>query len=196
MKKIKSTIKNNLITIEKVMDQCVGHIEKSIAMMINAISNGNKILWCGNGGSAADAQHMAAELVGGLFSHDREPIPSIALTTDTSFITAWSNDVNYSTIFSRQIEAIGIKGDILIAISTSGNSLNVINAIKTARLKKLKTIILTGKTGGKMGDMGDIKICVPSNNTQRIQESHLLIEHIICESLESFLIKKNTSSGE
>ena len=159
-------------------------------LLSKTLSDGNKIILCGNGGSAADAQHMAAELVGGLASHSRKPIPSIALTTDTSFITAWSNDTDYSTIFSRQIEAIAKKGDVLIAILTSGNSLNVIKAINMATLMNVKVIILIGKTGGKMKEMGDEVICVPSRNTQRIQEGHILIEHILCESLESLYLER------
>ena len=134
------------------------------------------------------AQHMAAELMGGLVSHDREPIPSIALTTDTSFITAWANDTGYETIFSRQIDGLGNAGDILIAISTSGNSVNVLRAIKCAKNKKMKIIILTGETAGKMKDLGDVKICIPSANTQRIQEGHLLAEHILCELMEASIL--------
>ena len=186
MKTIRGIIRYNLSVNTKILNNCVDDIENSIHIMNKAIQNGNKILWCGNGGSAADAQHMAAELVGGLTSHDRKPIPSIALTTDTSFITAWSNDTDYSTIFSRQVEAIGIEGDVLIAISTSGNSLNVIKAIKKAKEMSLKIIILTGLTGGEMKKMGDVMICVPTKDTQRIQEGHLLIEHILCENVESF----------
>ena len=132
---------------------------------------------------------MAAELMGGLVSHERPAIASIALTTDSSFITAWANDTDFATIFSRQIEGLGKENDVLIAISTSGNSTNVLNAIKCARDKKMKIIILTGKTGGKMQDLGDISICIPSTNTQRIQEGHLLAEHILCELLESDILK-------
>ena len=112
------------------------------------------------------------------------PIPSIALTTDSSFITAWSNDSSYEEIFSRQIDGIGNSGDILVAISTSGNSINVLNAIKTAKSKKIKTIILTGKKQGKMKGMGEVLISIPSDDTQRIQECHLLVEHILCELTE------------
>jgi D-sedoheptulose 7-phosphate isomerase len=158
--------------------------------MDQAIKNDNKIMWCGNGGSAADAQHMAAELMGGLVSHDRKPIASIALTTDTSFITAWANDTDYSSIFSRQIEGLGNAGDVLIAISTSGNSMNIINAINTAKNKEMKIIILSGATAGKMAALGDVRICIPSTNTQRIQEGHLLVEHILCEFVEASLLNQ------
>lgn len=168
-----------------MLEECIGDIESAAKMMLDAIRNGKKILWCGNGGSAADAQHMAAELMGGLRSHSRKPIASIALTTDTSFITAWANDTSYDEIFSRQIEGIGVFGDILIAISTSGNSKNIINAILAAKLAGIKSIILTGSSQGKMKGMGDVLISVPSDDTQRIQECHLLIEHILCENIEN-----------
>ena len=186
---IKNIINENNSVTKNITKYCAKDIKDSINILIEAISNNKKILWCGNGGSAADAQHMAAELMGGLVSHDRKPIASIALTTDTSFITAWSNDTDYDSIFSRQIEGLGMQGDVLIAISTSGNSLNVINAINTAIKKRLKVIILTGKSAGKMKNFGDVRVCIPSNNTQRIQEGHLLVEHIICESIEDFVLR-------
>ncbi|MFL3051969.1 MAG: SIS domain-containing protein [Candidatus Neomarinimicrobiota bacterium] len=168
----------------RMLETCLSEVESAAEIMLSAIKNGNKILWCGNGGSAADAQHMAAELMGGLRSHSRKPIASIALTTDTSFITAWSNDTSYDEIFSRQIEGLGVPGDVLIAISTSGNSKNVVNALLAARSARIKSIILTGKNHGKMEGMGEVMISVPSDDTQRIQECHLLIEHILCENIE------------
>ena len=168
-----------------MIDECLESIKKASTTMLEAINKGNKILWCGNGGSAADSQHMSAELMGGLRSHSRPPIPSLALTTDSSFVTAWSNDTSYESIFSRQIEGIGSSGDVLVAISTSGNSTNVLNAIRSAQLKKIKSVILTGKSQGKMKGMGDIMISVPTNDTQRVQECHLLVEHILCEYLEA-----------
>tara|TARA_B100000959_G_C14688211_1_gene503570 strand:+ start:152 stop:721 length:570 start_codon:yes stop_codon:yes gene_type:complete len=171
-----------------MLENCTDDIKQASEIVIDCIKNGNKILWCGNGGSAADAQHMAAELMGGLRSHDRKPIPSIALTTDSSFITAWSNDTSYDEIFSRQIEGIGNSGDVLVAISTSGNSTNVLNAIKTAKSKKIQCIILTGKSKGKMKEMGNVLISIPSNDTQRIQEGHLLVEHILCELAEEIYL--------
>ena len=171
-------VKNTMIVAS------VEDIEKAAEMMVAAVQNGNKILWCGNGGSAADAQHMAAELMGGLRSHDRPAIQSIALTTDTSFITAWSNDKDYESIFSRQIEGLGSTGDILMAISTSGNSRNVVKAVESCKEKGITVIVLTGKTGGVLKDMGDVTISIPSDDTQRIQEGHLLAEHILCEMVE------------
>jgi len=174
-----------------MIDACSGDITKGVQLMIEAVKASKKILWCGNGGSAADAQHMAAELMGGLVSHDRPAIASIALTTDSSFVTAWSNDTGYESIFSRQIEGIGDSGDVLIAISTSGNSENVIQGINLAKKKSMKVIVLTGKSGGKMADLGDVTICIPSDDTQRIQEGHLLAEHILCESVEFEIIKQS-----
>ncbi|HJL86288.1 MAG: SIS domain-containing protein [SAR324 cluster bacterium] len=174
-----------------MIDACSGDITKGVQLMIEAVKGSKKILWCGNGGSAADAQHMAAELMGGLISHDRPAIASIALTTDSSFVTAWSNDTGYESIFSRQIEGIGDSGDVLIAISTSGNSENVIQGINLAKKKSMKVIVLTGKSGGKMADLGDVTICIPSDDTQRIQEGHLLAEHILCESVEFEIIKQS-----
>ncbi len=188
IKDIISMIEENNKISSKILDHCVSDIRAAVDLSIKAIDSNKKIIWCGNGGSAADAQHMAAELMGGLVSHDRRPIASVALTTDSSFITAWANDTDYNTIFSRQVEGLGKKGDILMAISTSGNSTNIINAIHAANLKKMKVVILTGKSSGKMKNLGDVKICIPSNNTQRIQEGHLLVEHIFCELIEKSII--------
>ena len=164
-------------------------IERAAHLLIDSIKAGGKILWCGNGGSAADAQHLATELMGGMSDHDRMPIPSIALTTDSSFITAWSNDTDFESIFSRQIQGLGKEGDVLVGISTSGNSKNIINALKQAKYKKLKTIAFTGKTGGDLNGIADITIKVPSDDTQRIQESHIMIGQILCGLVESFIMK-------
>ena len=175
---IKKVIQHSILVKEKIIKLCINDIKLASDAMYASIKNGNKILWCGNGGSAADAQHMSAELMGRLVSKKRPPIASIALTTDTSFITAWTNDTDYSTIFSRQIEGLGNSGDILIAISTSGNSENVIKAIIAAKQKKMFSIILTGSKKSKMIDMGNIQICIPSKDTQRIQEAHLLVLYV------------------
>ena len=174
----------------KIVEDGVEQIEKAAEVFINCIKNGGKIFWCGNGGSAGDAQHLATELMGGMTDHDRKPIPSIALTTDSSFLTAWSNDTDFESIFSRQIQGLGEEGDVLVGISTSGNSKNVINALKQAKYKNLKTISLTGKTGGNLDGVADITIKVPSNDTQRIQESHIMIGQILCSLLELSLVKK------
>ena len=168
---------------------CSAAIKRASNEMHQTIKKGKKILWCGNGGSAADAQHMAAELMGGLISHKRPPIPSISLTTDTSFLTAWTNDTSYETVFSRQIEGIGNEGDLLVAISTSGNSENVIRAVFAAKEKGITSVSLTGNNGGKLAKISDIDICIPSKNTQLIQEGHLLAEHILCEILEQRMMK-------
>lgn len=163
-------------------------IESAGIACANALRNGNKILLCGNGGSAADAQHIAAELVvrykGG---NERRALPAMTLSPDPSTITACGNDYGYDRLFARQVEAFGNEGDVLIGISTSGNSLNVINAIDEAKIKKLKTISLLGKNGGKIKNLTDIEIVVPSMETARIQESHILIGHILCSIVEKEL---------
>ena len=179
-------ISNNEVT-KTMLSSCVEDILLACEILISSIKDGNKVFWCGNGGSAADSQHMSTELMGGLRDHDRPPIPSIALTTDSSFLTAWSNDTDFKTVFSRQIEALGNPGDVLIAISTSGNSDNVIEAVMMAKKMSMKVIILTGESGGKLNDRGDVVINIPSNDTQRIQEGHLLTEHILCEKVDSSL---------
>ena len=153
---------------------------------VEAYRRGNKTLLAGNGGSAADAQHIAAELVG-RYGFDRPSIPSIALTTDTSNLTAIGNDYGYDKVFSRQLEGMGAEGDVFFGISTSGNSQNVINAFESAKRKGITTIALVGKDGGKMAQMAHMAIIVPSDATPRIQESHILIGHIICDVIEKEL---------
>ena len=190
---MKENIKNQILESAKIKNEMVKNglesIEKAAELLIGSINAGGKILWCGNGGSAADAQHLAAELMGGMSDHDRMPIPSIALTTDSSFITAWSNDTDFDSIFSRQVQGLGAEGDVLIGISTSGNSENVINALKQAKYKNLKTIAFTGKTGGNLDGIADITIKVPSDNTQRIQESHIMIGQILCSLIELSILQ-------
>ena len=190
---MKENIKNQILESAKIKNEMVKNglesIEKAAELLISSINAGGKILWCGNGGSAADAQHLATELMGGMSDHDRMPIPSIALTTDSSFITAWSNDTDFDSIFSRQVQGLGAEGDVLIGISTSGNSENVINALKQAKYKNLKTIAFTGKTGGNLDGIADITIKVPSDNTQRIQESHIMIGQILCSLIELSILQ-------
>ena len=190
---MKENIKNQILESAKIKNEMVKNglesIEKAAELLIGSINAGGKILWCGNGGSAADAQHLATELMGGMSDHDRMPIPSIALTTDSSFITAWSNDTDFDSIFSRQVQGLGEEGDVLIGISTSGNSENVINALKQAKYKNLKTIAFTGKTGGNLDGIADITIKVPSDNTQRIQESHIMIGQILCSLIELSILQ-------
>lgn len=161
-------------------------MEKTIEYITSSIENGGKVLICGNGGSAADAQHIAAEFVG-RFVMERKGFPAIALTTDTSNLTAIANDYSYDDVFRRQVEALGKKGDILIGISTSGNSENVIRAIEEAKNIGMKVIGLTGKTGGKMKDICDVPFVFEIKDTARIQELHMMTYHLICEFSEKEL---------
>ena len=153
-----------------------------------ALRGGGKILWCGNGGSAADSQHLAAELVG-RFRRERRGLASISLTTDTSILTSVANDFGFDSVFSRQVEAIGSPGDLLVALSTSGNSRNVIAALEAARSKGLITVALTGKGGGKMAQLADHVLSVESSDTARIQEVHILAGHMLCDWVEMDCIR-------
>ncbi|SNV62662.1 Phosphoheptose isomerase 1 [Veillonella rodentium] len=148
-----------------------------------ALENGNKILFCGNGGSAADSQHLAAELIG-RFKKERRSLAAVALTTDTSILTSIANDYDYDVVFARQVEGLGRSGDVLIGISTSGNSKNVLKAVEMARSIGMHTIGFTGEGGGKMAELCDITLAVPSKVTARIQEMHILAGHIVCELIE------------
>ena len=163
------------------------HIERSARLLIDALAKGHKILVCGNGGSAADAQHMAGELVG-RFQKERRGLPCVALTTDTSILTACANDFGYEEVFARQVEAIGAADDVLVGISTSGNSANVIRAFEAAASAGMQRLALTGNGGGHIGKMdGVLSIVVPSRSTQHIQEGHITIIHILCELVEDAL---------
>lgn len=179
--KVKQKILSSVCIIEE--------IKKAALEVLNAYKNNKKTLLAGNGGSAADAQHIAGEFVS-RFYFDRPGIPSIALTTDTSILTAIGNDYGYENLFSRQIQANGVAGDIFIAISTSGNSKNILKALEVCKEKDIKTIGLTGSNGGLMNNLCDIIIKVPSNCTPRIQESHILIGHIICAIVEEEMFGK------
>lgn len=156
---------------------------------VHTFEQGGKILFCGNGGSAADAQHLAAELSGRYFI-DREPLPAEALHVNSSYITAVANDYSYDEVYARMIRAIGKAGDILIALSTSGNSPNIIRAIEDAKARNMKVIGFTGATGGRMAALCDLLIKIPSNSTPRIQECHIMVGHILCEITESRLFEK------
>lgn len=158
-------------------------IEKAGLLIQQALEGGHKILFCGNGGSAADSQHLAAEIVG-RFQKERPSLPAIALTVDTSILTAIANDYGYDTVFKRQVEGLGQRGDVFVGISTSGNSKNVIVAIDAAREKGLHVIGLTGEGGGKMATLCDVCLAVPSKVTARTQEMHIMIGHILCEIAE------------
>jgi len=188
IEKIKKQILESASVKENMLEYCVPDIEVAAKILIDSIKNGGKIFWCGNGGSAGDSQHLATELMGGMSNHDRKPIASIALTTDTSFITAWANDTDFESIFSRQVQGLGNKGDVLVGITTSGNSKNVLAAVKQAKYKELKTIVLTGKSGGRITGMADITIHIPSDDTQRIQEGHIMTGQILCGLVEDALI--------
>ena len=189
---IKSDIEESIKVKNDLLEKSIEDIENAAKLIIRCVLNGGKVLWCGNGGSAADAQHLSTEFMGGMTDHNRRPIPSIALTTDTSFITAWSNDTDFESVFSRQIQGLGLDGDVLVAISTSGNSQNVISAIKAAQEKNMITLALTGKEGGMMAEAlndNDIEIRVPSLATARIQETHLLIIHCLCDIIDHTLFQ-------
>jgi len=164
----------------------VDSIEAAAQMLIDCYRAGGKVLLCGNGGSAADAQHLAAELISRL-KLERAAIPALALTTNTSLLTAIGNDYKYDLVFVRQVEAFGKAGDVLIAISTSGESENVIKAVEFSRMQGIKSIALTGAKGGRLAEKVDIAIKIPSDNVQRIQECHITVGHILCELIESAL---------
>jgi D-sedoheptulose 7-phosphate isomerase len=174
---------NSHIETAKKMEKLLPEIEEAAKLCVNSLKNGGKILICGNGGSAADSQHIAAELTG-RFKKERVPLAAIALTTDTSALTAIGNDYGFEFVFSRQVEALAKKEDTLIAISTSGNSRNVIKAIEEAKKIGCKVITLTGKDGGKMKSLGNINIIIPSNDTPRIQEMHIMVGHMICAFID------------
>jgi|TARA_B110000444_G_scaffold254444_1_gene286992 D-sedoheptulose 7-phosphate isomerase len=186
MKLIHDTLNEISSNFNKLSKNCSTEIHTATVMIINSLNNGGKIMFCGNGGSAADSQHLSAELVG-RYLKNRKPLAAISLTTDTSAITAIGNDFSFEEIFSRQIEAIGKKEDILYAISTSGNSLNVIKAIEQARYQGIKTIGVTGIEGNKMRNMCDLTISAPAKRPDRIQEMHIAVGQIICEIVEKEL---------
>ncbi len=174
------------IAVMQLAERCSESVESAANLLITTFQNGNKILLCGNGGSAADAQHLAAEFVV-RYEQKRRALPAIALTTDTSILTAHANDFDFDSVFVRQIEALGNSGDTLIAISTSGNSKNIIQAAQTARAKNLNVIALTGESGGTLIDIATLTITVPSIITARIQETHILIGHYWCGVIEENL---------
>ncbi|WP_320034553.1 D-sedoheptulose 7-phosphate isomerase [Halarcobacter sp.] len=176
----------HLETIQKVMETMAEPLQEAAALAVDTLKNGNKILLFGNGGSAADAQHIAAELTG-RYKTERRGLPGIALTTDTSALTAIGNDYGYDRVFDRQVESLAVKGDLLIGISTSGNSGNVINAFKVGQELGCKIVGLSGRDGGAMNDLCDINLVVPSNDTPRIQEMHILFGHTICQIIDNEL---------
>ncbi len=186
---ISKTIRSSIRVHESLFD-VAGDIGKAADIMVDCLMDGKKVIFAGNGGSAADSQHLAAEFVN-RFKLERMPMAGLALTTDTSVITSIGNDYSFDDIFSKQIRALGQEGDVFLAISTSGNSKNIINALVVARDKGIKVIGLTGKGGGKMKGMVDTLIEVPSDETARIQEAHILIGHILCEIVEKRMADAN-----
>lgn len=191
MNSINQIIQESLETKQALFDQ-VDIIQSITTRLIDTFEKGNKLLICGNGGSAADAQHVAAELVGRFFC-EREAIPAIALNTNTSSLTALANDYNYEVVFARQIEAFAKPGDVFVGISTSGNSSNVVKGAIAARKHGCFTIGFTGKKGGKLKDHVDLCLLAPSDSTPRIQEAHILVWHIICELIEVAIVHKQES---
>jgi D-sedoheptulose 7-phosphate isomerase len=167
-----------------------GVIAQAVELMVEALSNDNKILVCGNGGSAADSQHFAAELIG-RFERERLPLAAIALSTDTSILTAIGNDYSFESIFAKQVQGLGRSGDVLLALSTSGNSVNVLAAVEAAHEREMRVIALTGKGGGRMNELlgdADVHICVPHDRTARVQEVHLLALHCLCDGIDWMLL--------
>src|SRR4051812_10418359 len=175
-------LKSSLLSNQKLLST----VESVVRQVVEAYRKNGKVLWCGNGGSAADAQHLAAEL-SGRFYYDRPPLFSEALHVNTSYVTAVANDYSYDEIYSRLVKAMGQKGDVLFGLSTSGNSGNVVRALQAGREQGLLTIAFTGETGGKMKDCCDILVNIPSTDTPRIQECHMLLGHTICELVEKNL---------
>jgi len=191
MEFIRKQIEESLKVKTLLLDDELFHklIEESALRCCEALKNDKKIIFAGNGGSAADAQHLAGELVN-RFGFERPGLSAVAITTDTSVITSIANDYGFDRLFARQIQAIGKKGDILVAISTSGNSANIIEGIKEAKKIGITTIGLTGRSGGKISQLCDLCFKIPSDETPRIQEAHILIGHIICSIIEKSLFKK------
>lgn len=184
---ILSELQAHKSVVQSVIDSLQEDILKASQMSVETLKRGNKILLFGNGGSAGDAQHIAAELTG-RYKTERRGLPAIALTTDTSAITAIGNDYGYQRIFDRQVEALANKGDLLIGISTSGNSPNVMNALRLGKEMGCQTLGMSGKGGGEMTTFCDLNLIVPANDTARIQEMHILIGHIICQAIDSEVV--------
>jgi len=186
-----NSLKESSETKLNMIEACSNDITEAVQLLVNAYKQGKKLLLCGNGGSAADCQHIATELMIRLSHHIQRPaLPAIALTTDTSNLTAGGNDIGYENVFARNVEGLGNSEDVLLAISTSGNSPNVIKAVETAHSKGLKVIGFLGGSGGKLKSLVDVPVIIPSTNTQRIQEGHITVAHILCELTEEELYGK------
>jgi len=188
--RIQSQFSESIAAKQAAVGAMAAPIETAIRLMAAALRNGGKVMACGNGGSAADSQHFAAELLN-RFEKERAPLAAIALTTDTSTLTSIANDYAYDQVFAKQVSALGRSGDVLLAISTSGNSPNVIEAMKVARERGVHVVALTGKGGGKMHELitaGDVHLCVPADRTARIQEVHLLTLHCLCDGIDALIL--------
>jgi D-sedoheptulose 7-phosphate isomerase len=192
--RIREQFQSSISTKQDAVDLMAFPIARAVEAMVASLQAGGKIMACGNGGSAADSQHFAAELLN-RFERERAPLAAIALTTDTSTLTSISNDYRYEEIFSKQVQALGRRGDVLLAISTSGNSPNVIEAIKVAHDIGIRVVALTGKAGGSMAPMlhaDDIHVCVPADRTARIQEVHLLTLHCLCDGIDHLMLGESS----
>ncbi|MCB9015480.1 MAG: D-sedoheptulose 7-phosphate isomerase [Lentimicrobiaceae bacterium] len=189
--RIKEILQSSVDVKKSVMEdtQLLNRIEETVNVIVKAFVDGKKVLFCGNGGSAADAQHLAAEF-SGRFYYDRSPLDAEALHVNSSYMTAVANDYSYDEVYSRLVKAKGVKGDVLVAISTSGNSSNILKAMQTSRELGMINIGFTGATGGKMKDLSDVLLNIPSKDTPRIQESHITVGHIICELVEAKLFPR------
>ena len=184
---ISQSLKEHFDLKDHLIKDLSSKIKEVASLLIQTLKDNNKLMWCGNGGSAAQAEHLSAELLGGLNKKKVNPFFSICLNSDSSFITAWSNDDSFDNIFSRQIQAFASKGDALILLTTSGNSLNQINAAKICKKLGINVISITGKSGGELLKISDYNINIDNNSTQRIQEMHIMIGHIICDIIEDSL---------
>lgn len=194
MNLVRQRIEESIQTKKLILEDeyILSQIIEASTTIIDKIKSGGSIYFCGNGGSAADAQHLAAEL-SGRFYFDRQPLSADALHCNTSFLTAVANDYSYDVIYSRLLKGLGRKGDVLVGLSTSGNSKNIVNAFNQAKEMGIQTIALTGSKGGEMKNVADLCICIPSDDTPRVQESHIMVGHIICEIIESTLFE-NTNT--
>ncbi|MDP3142543.1 MAG: D-sedoheptulose 7-phosphate isomerase [Candidatus Omnitrophota bacterium] len=187
--KIADIINESIFVEENTLQNQLKNIEGITKALINCLKKGGKVIFCGNGGSAADSQHLAAELIG-RFKKNRRALAAVSLTTNTSVLTSLANDFGFESVFARQVEALAKKGDLLVAISTSGNSPNVIEAVKQAKKMQVKTVAFTGADGGKLARITDISLIIPSHNTPRIQEAHITVGHAICQLVEEVIFNK------
>jgi D-sedoheptulose 7-phosphate isomerase len=188
MARIASQLEESAAVKRRIVESCLDDLVRAAEMLVATYRQGHKVLLCGNGGSAADAQHLAAELVAKL-TRERRALPALALTTNTSLLTSIPNDSSFNQVFARQVEGLGQPGDTLIALSTSGRSANVNAAVLAAKERGMHTLALTGKDGGELATMAELSIVVPADNTQRIQEGHITIGHILCDIVEAALFE-------